>query len=212
MDLKQQKVSDICSLIKASDELYIDILNENILEFFKQDSRRLINEDPVKILQIVLQLNIFSNLRETFFKIICENPEKLINSSKFHNLDKSTLIQLLKRNDLNMEEVKIWNHLLVWATSNIQDKLNIKEVEKWKSKDFTLLKDILVDFVPHIRWFQISGKDFWCNVKPLREALPEVLYDDLLGYNIDKSIELKSSVILPKRIKPSIGTSCKAAQ
>jgi methyltransferase-like protein len=162
----------------------------------------------VEILQTIFQLNIFSNLQDIFFQIICENPEKLINSSNFHNLDKFTFIQLLKSDNLNMEEVKIWNHLLDWATSNIQDNLNIKEVENWESKDFELLKDILVDFVPHIRWFQILGKDFVHNVKPLKEALPEELYDDLVNYNIDRSIELKSSVILPKRNKPSVGILC----
>ncbi|PKK71380.1 hypothetical protein RhiirC2_744719, partial [Rhizophagus irregularis] len=60
LDLKKHKASDICSLIKASDELSIDVLNEHILEFVSQNANRLINEDPVQILQIIFQLDIFS--------------------------------------------------------------------------------------------------------------------------------------------------------
>ncbi|UZO14821.1 uncharacterized protein OCT59_006265 [Rhizophagus irregularis] len=207
LDLKKHKASDICSLIKASDELSIDVLNEHILEFVSQNANRLINEDPVQILQIIFQLDIFSNLRNTFLQIICDNPEKLVNFENFYTLDKYTLIQLLKRDDLKMEEVIIWYNLLDWACYNVRDeqeKLDLKEVEKWESGDFATLKDILKDFIPHIRWFQISGKDFWYNVKPFKEALPEELYDDLLGYNIDKSVELKSFVILPQRNKNKI--------
>ena len=197
LNLKQQEVSDICNLIKASDELNIDILNDHILEFFTQESSRLINEDPVETLNITFELDIFTHLRSTFLRIICENPEILTKSEKFYDLDKFILIQILKQDNLNMEEIKIWNLLLDWA---VKDKLDIKEVESWDSTDFTSLKEVLVDFVPYVRWFQIPGRDFWCNIKPLKEALPEDLYDDLLGYNIDKSIKLKSSVILPKRI------------
>jgi hypothetical protein len=205
--LKQLKASDICSLIKASDELSIDVLNEHILEFVTQNSSKLINEDPVQILQVILQLDIFSNLRNKFLQIICDNPEKLVNFENFYALDKYTLIQLLKRDDLNMEEVNIWRYLLDWACSNTrdkQDKLNVKEVDKWESEDFASLKDILKDFIPHIRWFQISGKDFLYNIKPFKEVLPEELYDDLLGYNIDKSVKLKSLIILPQRNKNKI--------
>lgn len=202
MDLKKHKASDICSLIKASDELNIDVLNEHILEFVTQNANRLISEDPVQVLQIIFQLEIFSNLRNTFLQIICDNPEKLVNFENFYTLDKYALIQLLKRDDLNMEEVNIWYNLLNWACSNVQDKqdkLDIKGVEQWESGDFVSLKDILKDFIPHIRWSQISGKDFLYNVKPFKEVLPEELYDDLLGYNIDKSVKLKSLVILPRR-------------
>ncbi|GBB89211.1 hypothetical protein RclHR1_01590016 [Rhizophagus clarus] len=204
LDLKQYKASDICSLIKASDELSIDVLNEHILDFVTQNASRLINEDPVQILQIIFQLDIFSNLRNTFLQKICDNPEKLVKFENFYTLDKYTLIQLLKRDDLNMDEVNIWCYLLNWACSNIQDKLDIKEVEKWESEDFTSLRDLLKDFIPHIRWFQISGKDFLYNVKPFKDVLPEELYDDLVGYNIDKSVKLKSLVILPQRNKNKI--------
>ncbi|RIA80181.1 BTB/POZ protein [Glomus cerebriforme] len=204
LDLNRQKTSDICNLIKASDELNIDILNEHILEFVSQNSRKLLNEDPVQILQVVFQLDIFSNLRDTFLQIICKNPEKLMNFSNFHSINKYILIQLLKRDDLNMEEIKIWYHLLDWASFNIQDKLNINEIEKWNSGDFALLKDEIKDFIPYIRWFQISGKDFWYNIKPFKDALPDDLYDNLLGYYIDKSVKLTSLTILPQRNNPSV--------
>ncbi|CAI2168717.1 5749_t:CDS:2 [Funneliformis geosporum] len=127
LNLKQQKVADICSLIKASDELSIDILNEHILECVLQDPRRLIDEDPVNILQIIFRYDYFSDFRETFLRITCENPEK---------------------------------------------------------------------------WFQITGKDFWYNVKPFKKVLPKEMYDDILGYNIDNSIQPKSFEILQKRQKP----------
>ncbi|CAI2164732.1 15563_t:CDS:2 [Funneliformis geosporum] len=201
LNLKQQKVADICSLIKASDELSIDILNEHILECVLQDPRRLIDEDPVNILQIIFRYDYFSDFRETFLRITCENPEKLITSIKFNNnFDKSIIVQLIKRDDLIMEEVNIWKHLLEYAI--FKTKLDINKVKKWKSEDFSLLREILQDFIPHIRWFQITGKDFWYNVKPFKKVLPKEMYDDILGYNIDNSIQPKSFEILQKRQKP----------
>ncbi|CAG8480037.1 9582_t:CDS:2 [Funneliformis caledonium] len=98
-----------------------------------------------------------------------------------------------------MEEINIWCHLLEFAI--FQKQLDIFKVEEWKSEDFASLRELLQDFIPHIRWFQISGTDFWYKIKPFKKVLPKELYDDILGYSIDKSIQPKSFTILQKRQK-----------
>ncbi|CAB5383241.1 unnamed protein product [Rhizophagus irregularis] len=48
LDLKKHKASDICSLIKASDELSIDVLNEHILENKNKIPAKVIRKYPAK--------------------------------------------------------------------------------------------------------------------------------------------------------------------
>jgi len=52
---------------------------------------------------------------EFCFEKICEEPKILFNSNKFLNLKAPLLEFLLKRDDLNMNEIEIWENLLKWC-------------------------------------------------------------------------------------------------
>ncbi|CAB4482706.1 unnamed protein product [Rhizophagus irregularis] len=67
-------------------------------------------------------------------------------SKDFTNLEEEILIGLLVRNDLDMEESVIWDHLLEWGIAQ-NPELTI-DVSKWKNEDFTLLKETLDNLIP----------------------------------------------------------------
>src|SRR5437764_292866 len=77
----------------------------------------------------------FTDLCNFCLEVICEEPKILFNSDEFINLKAPLLELLLKRDDLNMDEIEIWESLLKWcfAQQNMKNdpiKLNKEDITK----------------------------------------------------------------------------------
>ena len=77
-------------------------------------------------------------------------PKILFNSDKFIHLQASLLELLLKRDDLYMDEIEIWEGLLKWcfAQQNMKDN-----PANWSKDDITKIERSLHRFVPLIRFY-----------------------------------------------------------
>ncbi|CAG8632635.1 9340_t:CDS:1, partial [Racocetra persica] len=53
------------------------------------------------------------------------------------------------------------------------------DVTKWTEKHFISLKKSVEQFIPLIRLFEISSKDFYHKVRPYKKILPQNIYEDL---------------------------------
>ncbi|RIA99417.1 hypothetical protein C1645_747251 [Glomus cerebriforme] len=60
------------------------------------------------------------------------------------------------------------------------------------------------DFIPLIRWFQISSSGFRKNVMPYKKIIPKDLFHEIIYYHLDPSYEVISN-ILPPRISQKFG-------
>ncbi|RHZ70589.1 hypothetical protein Glove_269g34 [Diversispora epigaea] len=98
--------------------------------------------------------------------------------------------------NLQMEEIKIWE-VIQWEI-NQNPKLSFK-LEEWNNEDFMALKNTLQNFLSHIRYFQIPGKDIIRKIKPYMEIFNKQLLDDLLQHLIIPNEPVKST-ILPARM------------
>ena len=80
-------------------------------------------QNPTGILETVYQHETFTDLWNFCLEEICKEPKILFNSDKFINLKAQLLELLIKRDDLNMDEVEIWEGLLKWcfAQQNVKD-------------------------------------------------------------------------------------------
>ncbi|RHZ70613.1 hypothetical protein Glove_269g31 [Diversispora epigaea] len=96
-----------------------------------------------------------------------------------------------------MEEIKIWDKVIQWGI-NKNPKLPSK-LEEWNNEDFMALKNTLQNFLSHIRYFQMSGKDIIHKIKPYMEIFNKQLLDDLLQHLIIPNEPVKST-ILPARM------------
>src|SRR6266498_4276903 len=46
---------------------------------------------------------------------IAKSPEKIFKSLNFTSLSEKFLVSLIKRDDLQMEEIEVWEHVLKWS-------------------------------------------------------------------------------------------------
>ncbi|RIB28424.1 hypothetical protein C2G38_2137332 [Gigaspora rosea] len=61
------------------------------------------------------QNNKFQELQNWCNDIIVKHPEKFFDSEEFTSIQEHALISVIKRDDLQMEEVKIWKRVIEWG-------------------------------------------------------------------------------------------------
>ena len=135
---------------------------------------------------------------EKFYNnIIVKYPNLIFESEDFKSIQETSLISILQRDDLKVEEIKIWDYVIKWGIA--QNPALPADSKGWSNENFEALKITLQQCLPLIRYFHIPGEDIWKNVKPYKKILEEQLWDDLTQYFIFPNQPVKS-LVLPARI------------
>jgi len=112
-------------------------------------------------------------------------------------LDKESLIDILKRPDLNLPEIVIWQKTIKWAIA--QDPVLPEDIKDYQSSERDALKDRLKDLWPLIKYFRISSRDFHKEIHPYRCIFRENYYEDLLEHYFDPG---SSKIPVPQQYVP----------
>ncbi|CAI2186482.1 17586_t:CDS:2 [Funneliformis geosporum] len=184
LDLSEHAGSDVLNLILASDELLLDELVTSVQEYLIKNQAEWLQQNLFKVLQIVFQLESCKLLQNYCLVTICDEPDFFFDSPKFPTLEKNVLLRLVERDDLQIDETELWNYLIKWGmaqSSELKGK-EINNIRSWDENDFMVLKSTLNQLIAHIRYFEISSKDFHSNIWPLRKLLPEALFEDIVSF------------------------------
>ncbi|GBB89889.1 hypothetical protein RclHR1_16720001 [Rhizophagus clarus] len=185
VNFDKQNGTKVLKLLMASDELNLQKLSDYVQTYLIDNQAEYLKNEPVDILQIVFQYEGCEDLRKFCLDTICKNPKILFESPKFTSLDKDLIILFLKSNELEMEEIEIWEFILKWALTRMSTQRSVDNLSQWTSNNFEELEKILVDLIPHIRWFQIPSKLFWRKVNQFEPIFPKLFYKDIIGYYCD---------------------------
>ncbi|RGB33848.1 hypothetical protein C1646_761261 [Rhizophagus diaphanus] len=199
IELKNLQGPEVLKLLIAVDELNIQQLITYIQEYLIEHQTEFLHQNPTGILETVYQHETFTDLWEFCLEKICEEPKILFYSDKFIDLKAPLLEMLIKRDDLNMEEIEIWEGLLKWCFAQ-QNMIN--DSTKWSKEDITKIERSLHRFIPFIRFYDINPSDFFYKVYCYKEILPQDLIHNLLEFHIVPSMKPKTNVA-PSR-KPNL--------
>ncbi|EXX60692.1 hypothetical protein RirG_177610 [Rhizophagus irregularis DAOM 197198w] len=83
-----------------------------------------------------------------------------------------------------MSEIQVWEHVLKWGLA--QNPELPSDITNYSKDDFNALKSTLQQFIPFIKFYNLTSKEFLDEVFPYREILPEELFINLLK-DISKS-------------------------
>ncbi|EXX57433.1 BTB/POZ protein [Rhizophagus irregularis DAOM 181602=DAOM 197198] len=184
LDLREKTNTDILNLLIASDELLMQELITCVQKYLVENEAKWLQDNFAKILHTVFQFESCKQLQDYCLESICEDSEPFLNSSKFPTLEKNILLGLLKRDDLTMDEIELWDNLIRWGiaqNSELNGK-NITNLNRWNKKDFLILKNTLDPFISHIRYFNISSEDFHSKIWPFKRVLPEALFENIISF------------------------------
>ncbi|CAJ0748284.1 3464_t:CDS:2, partial [Entrophospora sp. SA101] len=85
------------------------------------------------------------------------------NSSISKSINESILLQLLKRDDLRMNEIKLLDYLIQWGVTNLDINCNdgnvVDSVSNWTQNEFDALDSILKNCIGNIRFENINPQE-----------------------------------------------------
>ena len=90
----------------------------------------------------------FKVLQEFCNDIIAKYPSVVFNSEDFEDLSEKALVSLLKLDNLQMDEDKIWDQIIRWEIAQNPD-LDTNPAQ-WSDAKFLILKATLKNCLPHI--------------------------------------------------------------
>src|SRR6266498_2260184 len=183
------------------DELNVQPLIPCIQEYLIKNKYEFLQQNPIGILETAYQHEQFTELWNFCLEKICQEPEILFNSDKFIGL-KAPIIELfLKRDDLCLDEIIIWDSLIKWSLA--QNPTISQDVTKWNKEEFTIMERTLNRFIPLIRFYHITPENFLDKVYPFKELLPNDLFKSILAFHMTPNRKLNND-ILPRFPKYSV--------
>ncbi|RHZ87601.1 hypothetical protein Glove_33g181 [Diversispora epigaea] len=138
----------------------------------------------------------FKDLENFCNNIIVKYPNLIFDSSDFTFLPESALVSLLKRDDLQMKEVEIWDYVIKWGIT--QNPTLPKNLGDWTEENFLTLKTTLQQCLPHIRYFHIIHIEIYDKIRPYKKILDKQLWEDIKQHLAAPDRTIKS-IILPAR-------------
>ncbi|RIB09216.1 hypothetical protein C2G38_2146673 [Gigaspora rosea] len=150
-----------------------------------------------EVFQKSFQNNKLQVLQNWCNDIIVKYPEKFFKSEDFTSIQENVLISVIKRDDLQLEEVKIWKYVIEWGIA--QNSGIPSDPKNWSNDNFLIMKTTLQNCLPFIRYFQISSENVINNLQPYRRILDDNLWDDIMKRLLLPNNPI-SSLILPPRV------------
>jgi hypothetical protein len=196
--LDVQDTSNILKVLAAADELCLQELVDYLQNYLIENKSEWMEKNFEYTQRISLKSNNLLRLQQFCIDIITKSPEKLFNSLDFTSLSEESLVQVIKRDDLQMREVEIWEHVLKWGIA--QNPTLISDPNTWSDDDFKVIENTLQNCLPLIRFFSLSSKEFLQKVDPYKKLFKNKFYKDLLNSYMDPDIEPTENISLPRNI------------
>ncbi|RIA79698.1 hypothetical protein C1645_840107 [Glomus cerebriforme] len=180
LDLTNHLGENILGLLIASDELLIEELSNHVQDYLIKEQTTWVQKNFVLVLHTVFEITNCKKLQEYCLESICSNPQSFITSKSFLSLDKDILSILLERDDIPIEEVIIWDCLIKWG---IEQTFSFESenynISKWDNENYEALKETLSQFIPLIRFIELTPADYFDKVRPYKAIIPNHIYDEV---------------------------------
>ncbi|RHZ77538.1 hypothetical protein Glove_177g149 [Diversispora epigaea] len=150
------------------------------------------------IYHFIFSRNDFKKLKNFCNDIVVKYPNLIFDAEDFNSLKESALVSLIKRNDLQIEEVKIWDYVIKWGIA--QTSTLPTNLDDWTKENFLTLKTTLQQCLPHIRYFHLSGIEVLDKIKPYKKILDKQLWNDIDQHLIAPERPVKSTILPPRSV------------
>ncbi|RHZ78412.1 hypothetical protein Glove_165g4 [Diversispora epigaea] len=202
-DIENLNSKTIYKLMISANELELKELSPILENYLLEHKVTWLRTHFSLVYHSIFNSNEFKGLKKFYNDIIVEHPNLIFDSEGFTSLQETALVSILKRDDLRVKEIEIWDYVIKWGIA--QNPVLPASSKKWSNENFKALKITLQHCLPLIRYFHISSEDIWKNVKPYKKILDEQLWDDLIQHNMFPSKPFET-LVLPARITTPFST------
>jgi hypothetical protein len=179
LSLEEYDTLDIVKILVAANELSLQELVNHLQSFLIKNKTDWMEKNFNLIYQKSFENNSFLELQKYCTNLISEDPDKIFESLDFSTIPENLLISTIQCDNLQMDEVQIWEHVLKWGLA--QNPGLSSDHSTYSKDDFNSLKNTLQHCIPFIRFYNLTSKEFSDKVLPHKKVLPKELYKDLLS-------------------------------
>ncbi|RHZ88268.1 hypothetical protein Glove_24g52 [Diversispora epigaea] len=198
IDLKNVDTKFIFDLMVKANEFEIEELVKKLENHLIETKSSWLKSHFSLVYCSIFSENNFKFLEKFYNDIVAKYRYLIFDAEDFPSLQESVLVSLLKQDDLQLEEVVIWEYIIKWGIAqNSTLPANLKE---WNKENFTTLKITLQQYLPLIRYFLIPGTDVLKKIKPYKKILDKQLWEDLNQYFMDPEQPMESIILPPRTI------------
>jgi hypothetical protein len=176
--LKEFDTSDLIKILIAAGELSLQELITYLQSFLIENEKNWMEENFDFVYQASFKNDLFLDLQKFCTDLITKEPDKIFKSPNFLSVSEKLLVSIIQSDNLQISEIQIWEHVLKWGLA--QNPELPPDITNYSKDDFKILKNTLQQFIPFIRFYNLTSKEFLDKVFPYREILPEELHIDLL--------------------------------
>ncbi|RHZ51613.1 hypothetical protein Glove_476g7 [Diversispora epigaea] len=197
ISLEKLESSIIFDLLIASFELDLDELVEHLQTHLVTNNASWLKLNFAQVIQKSYHKN-FEIIQNFCNNIIAKNPDTIFESENLNSLPEDVLISIIKLDDLQLEEDKIWDYVIQWGRArnpNVPANLN-----EWTSDNFLTLKTTLKNCFPHIRYFNISSEQIIEKFYPYQQLFEPKLWSDINIKLLSHNKPISSTILPPRKI------------
>ncbi|RHZ82507.1 hypothetical protein Glove_109g380 [Diversispora epigaea] len=215
ISLEKLENSIIFDLLIASNELELDELVEHLQSHFVNNNASCRNTSKIQnqfwehvyswlrlnfaqVYRTSYQVKNFIIIQDFCNDVITKYPNTIFESENFHSLPEDALVSILKQDDLQLEESKIWEYVIEWGKA--KNPMLPNNLDKWTSDNFLSLKKELKGCLPYIRFFSFSNEDVVEKIYPYQQLLEHQLFSDITIKFIAPNKPISSTVLPPRNI------------
>ncbi|UZO02471.1 uncharacterized protein OCT59_020951 [Rhizophagus irregularis] len=169
---------DIIKILAAAGELNLHELINHLQSFLIQNKTQWIEQNFNLVYQASFENDSFLELQKYCTNLISKSPDKILKSISFSSIPEKLLVSIIQNNNLQMSEIQVWKYVIKWGLA--QNPELPTDPATFSKEDFNILKNTLQQFIPFIKFNNLTSSEFSSEVLPYKKALPKELYKDLL--------------------------------
>ncbi|RHZ81827.1 hypothetical protein Glove_117g239 [Diversispora epigaea] len=197
VNLEKVETSIIFDLLVTANQFQLEELVARLQTFLIENHPSWLKLNFSKIYNSSFQTH-FEALQNYCNDIIAKHPNLIFESNDFTTLPEAALVSIIQREDLQLEESKIWDYIIQWGIA--QNKTLPSNLNDWIDRDFQILKNSLQQCLPHIRYFQFSNDNIMEKLFPFQRILDNTLWADILKYFITPDKPIDSPILAPRKL------------
>ncbi|RHZ77462.1 hypothetical protein Glove_177g155 [Diversispora epigaea] len=189
IDLKNCETRFIYDLMLAADEFELKELTNKLETLLIEAKGSWLKTHFSFIYHSIFSQNNFKKLEEFCNDIVVKYPHLIFEADEFTSLEESALVSLIKRNDLKIEEVRIWDYVIKWGIA--QTSTLPANHDDWTKENFLTLKTTLQQCLPHIRYFHLTS---------IEVILDKQLWKDINQHLLIPDRPVRSTILPPRSV------------
>uniref|UniRef100_U9UNW6 BTB domain-containing protein n=1 Tax=Rhizophagus irregularis (strain DAOM 181602 / DAOM 197198 / MUCL 43194) TaxID=747089 RepID=U9UNW6_RHIID len=202
ISLNEKEPSEILRVLTTADQLCLQEIVDYLQEYLINNEFEWMEQHFGLVYQIGFQSNSLLEIQNFCTNCMTKSPQKIFKSFDFTLLSEKSLISLIKRDDLQMKEIEVWEYVLKWGLE--KNSTLLPDPTTWSDDDFKMMENTLQHCLPLVRFFSISSEDFFKKVRPYKKLLKHQLYEELLESYLNPN-SVPSDNILPPRYRSNDG-------